>query len=154
MASAATAIAGTQFAATAATPTTNDTNATTGFPSLTYTAGDTCEIVDLGEVGYDWNTSESNTICTDPVTRKKTRKVMKPFTLTLNFVKGDALQGILDTAFKSQSSTISIQITLPNGTDKLWCQVQTTKFPITFGSGEDNITVPVEFEPQNEWVAS
>lgn len=149
MASVGQTVAGTNFSASASLPSTYDA---TGFGALTFTAGDTCEIVDVGEIGYEWTTAESNTICTDPVVTKKSRKKMSPFTLTLNYVKGDALQDILEASFASKTSVISIKVTEPNGTDVQWCTAQVSKFGKVFGGGEDFITRTVEFMPQNDWV--
>lgn len=151
MASLAQTVAGTQFAASAASPATYNA---AGFAALTFTDGDTCEIVNIGDIGMEWNTSESNTICTDPIITKKSRAKMIPFMLTLNFVKGDTLQEMLSTAFASKTAVLSLEITDPNGTDKQWCTAQVSKLPKKFGGGEDFITTEVEFLPQGEWVYS
>lgn len=151
MASLAQTVAGATFAASTAAPA---TYTAAGFAALTFTGGDTCEIVNIGDVGMEWTTAESNTICTDPVVTKKSRKKMMPFMITLNYVKDDALQVMLDTAFASKTAVLSLELTDPNGTDKQYCQAQVSKKPKKFGGGEDFITVEVEFLPQGEWVAN
>ncbi len=146
MPSAATTVSGSGFAVSAASPATNDA---VGFAALTYTSGDTCEITSIGDIGTSWSTTEDNTVCPGLKTKKKASEMADPFSLGLNYVKGDAMQAILDAAYQSKTDTVSVELTDPNGTDKTYFEAQVTKNTVTRGGDTDFIQVSLEFEFQD-----
>ena len=107
MATAAASTSGTVISVSATLPTTYDDSATTGFPSLTYTA--TGEVTDIGEYGKEYNLITHN-----PIGDRKTYKFKGNYnngslSLQMASVAADAGQAILLTALDSDTS-ISVEI--------------------------------------------
>ena len=112
MATNATSTAGTTISVSATLPTTYDDSATTGFPSLTYSA--TGEVTDIGEYGKEYNLISHNPIGDRNTYKFKGNYNNGSLSLQMASVPADVGQAILLTALNSDAS-ISVKITHQNG---------------------------------------
>jgi len=103
---------GTTFGVSASLPTTYDSNVTTGYPSLTFTA--VGEVVDVGDLAKAYSVIPHQGIGVDYPTKLKGTYDVGNITITLARVTADAGQVILDAALAATAS-YAFQITLPSG---------------------------------------
>ncbi len=130
---------GLSFSVSAASPATHDT---AGFGALTWTAQDSCAIVDAGSLGDTWTTHEDNTLCTDGSGSVKGKRNYGAQTLQLKYYKTDAVRVILAAAFAATSDTISVLITLSNG-DKRYYEAMVAQHDENYGGTGSDVEATV-----------
>ncbi len=119
-----------------------------GFGALTFTAEDSCAIVDAGNLGDSWGTSTDNSMCPEGAGETKTRLQYGSTTMQLYYYKGDPLAVILQAAFDARDDVISCLVTLSNG-DKRYFTAQVTQFEEALGSSGGDIMCSVNFARQS-----
>ena len=123
-------------------PTTFDDNATTGFPSLVggFTYPDSCRITNMNLPGLEFDTSTDEAVYCDAATPFTADSLsdLKASLLELQGLmeKSDAFQAGIDAKFLAKTP-YSVEITLPNGTDKLWYVVEQKKNAPLLGAPND-----------------
>lgn len=93
---------GTLIGISAGLPTTFDDNATTGYPSLTFTA--IGEVIDIGEIGIAYNPVEHQAVASRFPTKKKGVYNHDDVAITAALDDDDAGQVIVDAALVSDNS--------------------------------------------------
>lgn len=131
---------GLSFAVSSASPATHDV---VGFAALTWTAQDSCAIVDAGLLGDTWSEHEDNTLCTDGSGTVKGKRSFGAQTLQVKYYKGDAVAVILKAAFENVSDTVSVLITLSNG-DKRYFEAMVSQHDEVFGGTGSDVEATVK----------
>jgi len=103
---------GTTVGMSATLPTTYDSDAVTGYPSLTFT--DLGEVIDVGELAKAFAVINHQTVGRAYPQKLKDTYDIANITLTLGRVSSDAGQVLLQTALAS-SASYAFKITLPSG---------------------------------------
>ncbi|MCP4257649.1 MAG: hypothetical protein GY774_09015 [Planctomycetes bacterium] len=130
---------GLSFSVSAAAPATHDI---AGFAALTWTAQDSCAIVDAGVLGDTWSTHEDNTLCTSGSGTVKGKRNYGAQTFQLKYYKTDAVRVILLAAFDAVSDEISVLITLSNG-DKRYFECMVSQHDEVFGGTGSDVEATV-----------
>jgi len=123
----------------AAAPGTQDI---TGYAALTYTAQDSCAIVDASSLGDIWSTHEDNTLCTSGSGTVKGKRSFGQMTLQLKYYKGDAVAVLLLAAFDAVAGLVSVEITLSNG-DIRYFQAMVSQYDEVFGATGSDVEATV-----------
>ncbi len=131
---------GLSFSVSAASPATHDV---AGFGALTWTAQDSCAIVDGSRLGATWGTREDDTLCLDGAGSKKTKQQFGSYSPKIKYNKGDAVAVILAAAFDSQTDQVSVLVTLSNG-DKRYFEAQVSVFDEEYGTSGSEVEQPIE----------
>lgn len=145
-----TKVAKTRIGVNSDLPTTNDLDATTGWPSIAtpFTFPDECNItnIQMFQLSYDSSTDEA-TFC-DIAANLTAEDLddLKASSLTIEgyYNKGDAMQAYLDAKFLTQEA-FAIKIEDPNGTDFVWVQVKLKTRGKTYGVPNDKLKFSYEF---------
>lgn len=132
----------------AAAPATQDI---AGYVALTYTALDSCAIIDAGVLGDSWSEHEDNTLCTAGAGSVKGKRIFGQSTWQLKYFKGDAVAVLLQAAFDAAAGLVSVEITLTNG-DIRYFQAQVSQFDEVFGTTGSDVEATVKFLQQVETV--
>ena len=103
---------GTVVGMSAVLPTTYDSNVTTGYPSLTFTA--IGEVVDIGEIGKAWAVVTHQSVTNAYPQKLKDTYDIGNVSMTLGKVDADTGQALLQTALAS-SASYSFKVTLGGG---------------------------------------
>jgi len=106
------------------------------YEAETYTSQSDCKMTGLPVVTRDWDTAqEPITVCADSANNDlrrsfKTNRVAPNATVTALMDYADPFIQMMYTAQESGVDVITYQITHPNGTDKIWAQVQVKSFTV------------------------
>lgn len=131
---------GQTFSVSAAAPATHDI---AGFAALTWTAQDSCAIVDASKLGGTWSQHEDNTLCTDGSGTRKGKRLFGSYSPVIKYNKGDLVAVILQAAYESATDQISVLVTLSNG-DKRYFEAQVSIFDESYGTTGNDVEQPIE----------